>query len=58
LETHPRLRYFERGWTPEFLTLMLGQQSTAPGSPDRIATAAENVDRLQRGASIVVIRAG
>jgi hypothetical protein len=42
----------------QFLTLMLGQQSTAPGSPDRIAAAAENVDRLQRGASIVVIRAG
>jgi hypothetical protein len=37
---------------------MLGQQSTAPGSTDRIAAAAENVDRLQRGASIVVIWAG
>jgi hypothetical protein len=37
---------------------MLRQQSTAPSNTDRIAAAAENVDRLQRGASIVVIRAG
>jgi hypothetical protein len=56
VETHRWLRDGERAWTPEFLTLMLGQQSTT--STDRVAAAAENVDLLQRGASIVVIRAG